>query len=187
MNKKENIAICNKISVLNNQKLSHISRAGSMINLGFGEFVKNKIAYKTEDGTFATKEVLAPKYAIHIDCAFRITCGNEILLSKCDIFNPNSALIKDSNFVEEEFNWDVIGNNSFDEKSKTHFVDTDLDFVIKKVTINRLGDLTILLSNDFCLEVFIDSSENEECWRFFEVGNADDAHLVVTGRGFYDE
>lgn len=187
MNKKEHTILLNKISVLNGQKLSYVSRAGTMINLGFGELVKNKVAYKTEEGKFATKEVLTSRYALHLDCTFRVTCGNEILLSKCDIFNPNSTLMKAPDFIEEEFDWDIIGNNNFDEKAKKHFIDTDLNFVIKKVTISKFGDLKILLSNDFCLEAFIDSSENEECWRFFEVGNTDNAHLVITSNGFYEE
>lgn len=175
------------LSVLNDQKLKSISRVGTMVSLGFGDLVKNKVVQKTEEGNFITKEVFVPQYALHIDCSFRIKCGNSIMMSQRDMFCPNSEMIKSANFNEDEFEWDIIGNNSFDEKAQKHFVDTGLDFTIKKININSCGDLKILLSNDFSIEVFVDSSEKEECWRFFEVGNADGTHLVVSGDVLYEE
>lgn len=185
--KKQEAAIVNKLSVLNDQKLKSISRAGTMVSLGFGNLVKNKVVQKTEEGKFITKEVFVPQYALHIDCSFRINCGNSIMMSQRDMFCPNSEMIKSANFNDDEFEWDVVGNNSFDEKAQKHFIDTSLDFIVTKININSCGDLKILLTNDFSIEIFVDSSENEECWRFFEVGNADCTHLVVSGDGLYEE
>lgn len=107
MNKKEITAIVDKLSVLNDQKLKSISRVGTMVSLGFGNLVKNKVAQKTEEGKFITKEVFVPQYALHIDCSFRINYGNSIMMSQRDMFCPNSEMIKSANFNDDEFE---VGN-----------------------------------------------------------------------------
>ncbi len=185
--KDKNIKTIQNITmILNNQKLSNISRVGSMICLGFGELVNNKAAYKTEEGNFEIKHRLTSMYALHIDCGFRMTTENEILLTRGDIFNHNSTINDDFECDDEDFDWDVFGNNSFDEKIKEQFTDKNLCIVVESINISKFGDLKILLSNGYCIEIFVDSSSDEECWRFFEVGNADKKHLVVTGNGFYE-
>ena len=107
------------------------------------------------------------------------------MMSQRDIFCPSSEIMAE--YDEDEFEWDIVGNNRFDEESQNHFVDTTMDFFVKKITISDVGDLTISLTNDFSIDIFVDSSENEECWRFFEAGNTNNSHLVVTGDGFYEE
>ena len=184
MNKAEQRIVLNKISALTQQKLNQVSRAGTMINLGFGEFIKSKTAYKTENGEYKIKEILTTKYALHIDCGFRVTCGDKILLSKCDIFQPSSD--QRSDFDEDNFEWDISGANRFDEFARMHFTENELDFYVQKITINKFGDLNIKMSNDFCIDIFVDASENDECWRFFKPGNTTDTHLVITGDGFYE-
>ena len=175
MNKNEQDIILSRLLILTGQKLNQVSRAGTMINLGFGEFVKSKVAYKTEEGKYETREVLTPKYALHIDCSFRVTCGDKIMLSKYDIFQPSSEHKYDAD--EENFEWDINGANRFDESAKIHFSESKLKFYVKKISINKFGDLKITLSNDFYIELFIDASENEECWRFFEPGNITNTHF----------
>lgn len=187
MNKKEHIMLSEKLSVLIGKKLNCVSRAGTMINLGFGEMIQNKAAYKKEDGSFGVKECLTPRYAMHIDCAFRITCGKEIFIAKNDIFMPNSLIATAADFDEETFEWDKHGNNGFDEKSEKHFTNTSLEFVVKRISANKFGDLEILFTNDIRIEVFVDTSEAEESWRFFEAGNNESAHIIVTGNGVFEE
>ncbi len=187
MNKKEKTTIIAKVSVLNNKMLRSVSRAGTMISFGFGDLVESTVAQKTDDGKIITKKADVPQYALHIDCSFRINCGDKIMMSQRDIFCPSSEKMASSEYNEDEFEWDLVGNNRFDEESRNHFVDTTMNFFVKKITISDVGDLTISLTNDFSIDVFVDSSENEECWRFFEIGNADNSHLVVTGEGVYEE
>lgn len=185
MNKKEKTAIIAKLSVLNDKMLRSVSRAGTMVSFGFGDLVESTVAQKTDDGKIITKKANVPQYALHIDCSFRINCGDKIMMSQRDIFCPSSEIMAE--YDEDEFEWDIVGNNRFDEESQNHFVDTTMDFFVKKITISDVGDLTISLTNDFSIDIFVDSSENEECWRFFEAGNTNNSHLVVTGDGFYEE
>ena len=99
------------------------------------------------------------------------------------MFRPNSQM-NNGNYNDNDFEWDVEGNNKFDE-SKNFLCDTDL--LVEDIIINETGDLKIVLSNDFCIEVYIDTNEDEECWRFFEVGNSEKPHIVITGQGYCEQ
>lgn len=186
MNNKNHKEVCNTLSILKNLKLGHISRAGSTICLGFGEKIEKNIACKMEDGSFGVKKVAVSKYALHIDCPFRIICREKILLSKNDIFTPNSTLINSVEDVED-FEWDVFGDNNFDEKIEKYFLENKAYLSVREIEVSRFGDLKIQLTDNFCIETFIDSSDDGECWRFFESGNNDAAHLITTGCGFYED
>ncbi len=183
MNKREINKIIMAISNLKGERFRQISRGGSMAGLGFGENVKAKVAYKTKSGKLDLREIVASKYAVHIGGFFRITHQGKIVLSKDDMFRPNSQMQKDD-FDEDNFEWDVEGNNKFDEQKKFF---CDIDLLVQDIIISEIGDLKIVLSNDFCIEVFIDTNEDEECWRFFEVGNIEKPHIVITGCGYCEE
>ncbi len=183
MSKKEINKIIMAMSNLKGERFRQLSRGGSMASLGFGEISKAKVAYKTESGKLDLRETVASKYAVHIDGFFRITHQGKIVLSKDDMFRPNSQIQKDD-FDEDNFEWDAEGNNKFDEQKNSF---NDIDLLVQDIIINEIGDLKIVLSNDFCIEVFIDTNEDEECWRFFEVGNSEKPHIVITGYGYCEE
>lgn len=182
MNIKEINKIVMEMANLKGERLRQISRGGAMASLGFGGISKADVMQKTENGKVELRESVTSKYAVHIDGFFRITHQGRIVLSKDDMFRPNSKIQKDD-FDEDDFEWDSEGKNKFDEH-KNLFVETEL--LVQDVTINEVGDLKIVLSNDFYIEVFIDTNEDEECWRFFEVGNKEKPHIVVTGCGYQE-
>ena len=179
MNKKEFNKTIMEISNLKEERFCQIWRGGSMAGFGFGENLNSKIADKAKSGELALRETVAPKYAVHIEGFFRITHQGKIVLSKDDMFRPNSQMQK-YDFDENNFDWDVEGNNKFDEQ-KNFFCDINL--IVQDIIINEIGDLKIVLSNDFCIEVFID----EECCRFFEIGTSEKPHIVITGCGYYEQ
>ena len=83
--------------------------------------------------------------------------------------------------LDVDFNWDVQGNNLFDEKAKLLFPEGS------QITVTAAGlsgscDLTITFSNGLCLESFVNASSQEECWRLFIPG-LEHGDLVVTGVG----
>ena len=57
-----------------------------------------------------TEEVA--EYALHIQCSWRIVKGNKIVVASRDFYSPRTGL-DDEN---EYFEWDVQGNNRFDER-----------------------------------------------------------------------
>lgn len=82
----------------------------------------------------------------------------------------------------ENFNWDVKGNNLFDKWCDDFNKNFSDNIVIKSIEINNFGDLKIKFSNSITLNVFVDTTSNDECWRFF-VWHGKERHLVITGRG----
>lgn len=183
MNKKDVDRINSRISILKNLKVRQISRIGSMMSIGFGDEIVSKKIYKNDDGKLDVRETISSQYAIDIDGFFRISDAGEIILSKDDMFRPNSFL-KNSCINEEGFEWDVEGNNKFDENKESI---NRLNLSVQDIIVNELGDLKIVLSNNFLLEVLIDTNEDEECWRFFEVGNDEKTHIIVAGSRFYEQ
>ena len=131
--------------------------------------------------TFSTssQEIDANKHeiAIHVQSTWRIVRERKIIIASSDFYSPCTSLKNQNNFK-----WDVQGNNLFDEKSKLWLNDNSPIFV-KEYTLNKFGDLKIIFSNQDSLEVFIDSSDNTECWRL--IGPfLGEKHLVLTGLGF---
>ncbi len=175
MNKNEIIEIINKMSVMKGFELRQIARPGSMMSLEFGEKIKKNTA--------EIKVTVGPKYAVHVDGFFRITHEGRIALSKNDMFRP-SSLIQNDILDEDDFEWDIAGNNKFDEEKNRV---EEIDLAIREIYVNEYGDLRIVLSDDYSIEVFVDTNENEECWRFFEVGNNEKPHIVITGCGYSEE
>ena len=186
MNKTEIDRITNKMLVIKGQPLNEIVRTSSMLCLGFGDKVKGKTAYKTDEGAFKVKESEKSKYALHIDCFFRISAGDKILLTRDDMFKASSKM-QDNDFDEEEFQWDIKDNNRFDEELTTVLDPENQLLSVKEIHVNIFGDLKVILSNNYCIETFTDTSEEEECWRFFEMGNTEAPHIVVKGSSIFEE
>ena len=186
MKQKELDNIIKKLMHLKEQPFNEIIRTGAMLSLGFGEKIKTQSAYKTNEGVFGVKETQKSKYAVHIDCLFRISYNDKILLTKEDMFRP-STMMDDNNFNEESFNWDMKGNNKFDAEITNIFDLSRQTPLVKSINVTSFGDLCIALSNGYAIEVLIDTNEEEECWRIFEVGNIKAPHVVITGCGYYEE
>ena len=178
------------LNQLLNQKVCAIGRACNMLWLGIGKelIVLNKNGEEVKKSTFA----------IHVQSAWRIVNRerNEIVVASSDIYVPNSKIVKqdfhsnwhatgirilDSKHNEKEFDWDVQGNSLFDEKAQ-QWLDTSNPINVKEYKITRWGDLLLTFSNDDRLEIYVDCSDEAECWRFFQC-ESNNKHLVVTGTG----
>ena len=99
------------------------------------------------------------------------------------MYVPNSSLVWTEDFV-----WDKLGNNLFDENS-SRWNDKHSDLYVKDMEFYEWGDLRLILSNGHMLEVFAntsfkrlteDSLENE-LWRF--MNKQEEFHMVMTGGG----
>ena len=184
--KKEHLqTIREALTQLHGEKLQQVTRAGSMASFGFGAYVEKQVHRYNENRVLMAKTITAPQLALHIDCSFRLTCGVDILVSKGDMFQPASIVESEQDFDWDCFDWDVQGKNRFDEAVSRYFCEALGDFVVAKAAIGKWGDLKITFANGFVLETFTDSSGNEECWRFFEIGA--ETHVVVSGQGLVQD
>lgn len=155
------------LNELLNQPLLKIGRASDLFWMLFGNSIFDSFQENETTEKF--------EYALHLQCPWRIRSkgDSQIQLASDDIYQPTS-LIKWS----PEFDWDVQGNNLFDEKVQKLFSDNNLVFV-KRVSISKNNDLQLEFSNHLILECFVNTSAFEECWRFFRQNG--DRHLVAKG------
>ncbi len=145
-------------------------RACDLIWFVFGGMVKREDERR---GSFQE----AAEYSLHVQCAWRLTDPEKIIVGSADRFIPNSA-----NNYSDNFDWDVQGENRCDEQLKALFSGFEDGFIVKDVSADRFGGLKIHLAESLLLEVFTDNSTDDEAWRYFRSG-WDFPHLVVTGTG----
>lgn len=157
----------NFINELLNQPIVKIGRAGDLCWMLFGSSFKEK--------NVLGKEVEKGEYSLHLQCPWRIRDmeDSSIKLASGDIYEPRSSIE-----WNENFNWDVQGNNLFDEKVE-HLFSKEKMILVEKISVLEDGDLEMIFSNKFVLECFIAISIKEECWRFFKHGSK--KHLIIYG------
>lgn len=98
------------------------------------------------------------------------------MLAYSDFYSPREGKENDENF-----DWRIKGNNLFDQKTENYLKTMD-PIYIESYEVNRWGDLLLAFSNSDRLEVFVDVSDDSECWRIFQSGY-EEPHLVLTGHG----
>lgn len=96
------------------------------------------------------------------------------------MFVPSELAVNKADYSEDTFDWDIQGNNRYDEWVAGLSENLLQDLSVVDVNVNRYGDLTVFLSHGMAIDVFVNSAV-EECWRLFEIDSED--HLVVTGYG----
>lgn len=160
---KENIK--KALKMIKNQHLLDIGRASNLLWLSIGEPITciDRRGEKVEKGT----------YALHVQASWRIISYEKkmIKLASSDMYMPKSSLE-----WTEEFNWDIQGNNLFDEKAREWF-DKNAPLVLEECEWKDAGDLLIKFSNNDYLQVFVDCSAEEEMWRIFQC-NTKEPHYV---------
>ena len=163
------------VKLMNGQPLSYVMRACDMGDLGFGEERMYIINGRERETT---------SLALHLSCPFRLVSQTgEIVFTAYDMY-----LSYDGERMEG-MSWDVRGINLYDKKTK-EWMQKNPSLFVKDIKMNNRGDLRIVLSNNDRLEVFVNNSTDEECWRFFEMSSDEDdikgiarRHLVMTGTG----
>lgn len=115
--------------------------------------------------TFDKKAGTVGKYALHIQCAWRIFRSNRILVGSQDMFYPAG----DSEHVPEDFEWDRPGANRCDEKISLLVSEWILSpAIVTEVNAGDCGSVSISLTGGYILEVFPHDSRGGEYWRLFQ-------------------
>lgn len=144
-----------------------IGRAAAMCWIHFGRPIEIELRGR--------KRILG-EFALDLDCPWRIrNSSGGIELGSADMFAPASG--RD---LDEDFDWDIQGNNLFDEKAKLLFPE-DSQIIVTSVGLSSNYDLNITFSNGMRLECFVNASQ-EECWRLFKPGSEDE-DFIITGSG----
>lgn len=159
------------LDMLIGQPVTAIGRASNMLWIGFGERIR-VLNYKGQPRSVS-------RFAVHVQSAWRITSRQEerILLSQGDFYRPSKGIK-----WAEDFDWEKRGNNLFDENLPAIILRMN-GVCVSGCACSKYNDLTIVLSNDDMIEVFVDETEDSECWRFFQSGTDSNntKHLVAYG------
>jgi hypothetical protein len=118
------------------------------------------------------------EYALHIQCAWRIRRGDQVLVGSRDLYVPPAEIEEGL----EKFNWDVPGANRRDKRIADLFQNETRQFVVKQVQVGQAGSFTIVFDDEYALDVFPDDSLTEEHWRIFQP-SSEVPHFVVSGSG----
>lgn len=165
------IEIENELNILLGLPLEDAGRSGNLVWFSFGK----PLVIKNRNGT----EKKAAEYALNVQCSWRITKENKILVASSDIYMPS----KQWNGVEEEFEWDIQGMNRFDEHIEKLIKNIQSQVFVESIQADNIGGLKIFFTEHFLLELFPDeSTEDVEFWRIFIPGNIS-SHFVVMGKG----
>ncbi|MGO4888030.1 hypothetical protein ACJ2A9_09755 [Anaerobacillus sp. MEB173] len=163
--------ISSELGKLVGLKFQDAGRSSNLFWLGFGDIIQIIRRGKTE---------VSAEYALHIQCSWRIIMKNKIIVASRDFYSPSS----EGDGEIEDFDWDLQGNNRFDEQIKT-FIRDKGRLKVEKIESDDVGGLKVFLSDGYKLEIFPDSSEDDERsehWRFFN-RKENSPHFVVTGMG----
>ena len=158
-------------AVLAGKALWQCLRAADMATFQFGGR-KSVAAFRG-----GTKEV--GEYALHVQCAWRITRQDRVIVGSRDLYYP--ADYEEGAEVPSGFAWDKDSNRR-DRLLTSLFENGSREFLVQKVRVGVAGSLSILLSEDLAVDIFPDDSLSGERWRLFEPGRTEQ-HFVVTGKG----
>lgn len=144
------------LSVLIGESLWASGRAADLQWFQFGKRRKVK--------TVRGGEKQVGEYALHIQCPWRITHGDHIVVGSGDLYYP--ALEIDG--PQENFVWDVQGANRRDKRITELFQGENRQFLVKDIQADQAGRFVVVLDDDHALEVFPDDSLIDEHWRIFK-------------------
>jgi hypothetical protein len=110
------------------------------------------------------------RYALHIQCAWRITDPSGVVVGSGDRMTPRG----NPDDVPEGFTWNAPGSTLCDEKIEQLLrTRAAAPLIVEALEPGHHGAFRLALSSSLALEVFPDCSTDEQ-WRFFE--NGDDSN-----------
>ena len=159
-------------AVLVGKALWGCTRAADLASFAFGE---RREAPSSGGGARPVGE-----FALHVQCAWRITRGDQVLVGSRDLYYP-ASYGDENREIPPDFDWDRDPNRR-DRLLALLFENGKREFVVGAVEAGAAGSLHIALADGVCLDVFPDDSLDDERWRLFRPGVAG-PHFVVTAGG----
>jgi len=145
-------------------EFTRTTRVANMECLHFGTILrKNHKGIERQIGEFG----------IHLQCPWRITKGNGLLVGSDDVWEQ-----PDENAdYDENFNWDVQGGNLRDVRMAAFF--NSGKYVVQSVKVDDFGGFELSFNDDVKLTVFPASSSKSEDWRLLDNRDENKHHFVV--------
>lgn len=151
-----------ELSLLVGKALWACRRAADMATFQFGSRTKTLDYYgrPTEVG----------EYALHVQCAWRITRREEIVVGNRDLYYP-ADVADDGLEVPKSFNWDKDPNRR--DRLILLFFDQGKEFTVQSVQTAVGGSFRLIFRGGEALDVFPNDSLRHEHWRLLRPTSAD--------------
>jgi hypothetical protein len=120
-------------------------------------------------------------FALHLQCPWRFTKDNKILVGDNDLFEQTD----ETGEYNEDFNWDIQGGNLRDVKLMNLLKSRGL--VVKSIEVDDFGGFELAFPKNIKLKVFptlSSKSTYSEYWRLLDNRNNESKHFVVGPLGF---
>ena len=121
------------------------------------------------------------EYAIHTQCAWRITGPDGIAVAFSDRFTPRG----NPDEIPEDLDCNQRGLTLGDERMETLLAHRGESLVVERVVAGKWGSFSLSLKDGFSLDIFPNDSWNRERWRWFRP-RIGERHFVVAGSGIED-
>lgn len=151
-------------------ELTRTTRAANMECLKFGQQLINDQV----DG-----QLNIGQFGIHLQCPWRITKGQEILIGSYDVYEQADQNAK----YDPDYDWD---NNVNLRDKKLDGLIQDKRLTVEKITTDDFGGFEIILSDNIKLTTFPANSLKDEYWRLLDNRPTMDKHFVVSGEGIWE-
>jgi hypothetical protein len=147
------------------QTLTETSRASNMECLKFGiKLREDRNGKKFNVGLFA----------IHLQCPWRITKENKILIGSADLFEPSNPKTKN-------FNWET---KNLRDKKLSLLITQNISII--EIRIDQFGGFGLEFNDGTKMSVFPDctAKDNREYWRIIDNRKTKTKHFVSWSDGF---
>jgi len=165
--------IAGSIAALIGKALWKCTRAADLASFHFGGPVKVRDFFGND------REV--GEYALHVQCAWRITRNDHVVVGSRDLYYSSNL---DEEESPENFDWDH-GRNRRDVLLDKLFEGSP-GFTVQSLEVGRGGGVNILLDAGLSLELFPDDSLSDEHWRLLRPAT-EEPHFVVSGKGVQED
>jgi hypothetical protein len=116
-------------------------------------------------------------FTLHVQCAWRLIEQKGIIVGQHDMYLPATNHTHSS----ADFDWEEPGANRCDQRIAELFDANKCDLTVIEIEADTAGTLRLMMQGGIRLEIFPDSSAEEEHWRFFQPGTGN-PHLVIEGQ-----
>ena len=150
------------------------NRAANLISLQFGDRHAARSGRPREVGA----------YALHLQCPWRLSGTTGIITGSADVYVPRDDDVPESEVADLR-----PGSMLVDVALKRWVAAHETKpLQVQVVRVDRCGGFTLVLEQDFALEIFPDASSPPhvitEQWRLLQPGaDADPAHFVLLNSG----
>lgn len=146
-----------ELNKLLNKPISDIGRACNMLWLCFGTEIEDDAGR------------IVNEFAIHVHCPWRFISEATIVLGSGDIYLPKDELIDLPDFDFLNFDYDIVGNNRFDQIKNDILLELKKRNVcIKQIYVHNISELVIVFDNGWEFHTFSNVSKQGEVWRLLD-------------------